>query len=100
MNKRVEDLMEMSVRKYMDISRETLAQTDAIYINDCKDKKKLEQQFESLNLSEEKRSLINDYIACTITVGDRYAGISYMAGMKDAIRIFVSLGLINGMEEL
>ncbi len=38
MNKRVKDLMEMSVRKYMDISRETLAQTDAIYINDCKDK--------------------------------------------------------------
>jgi hypothetical protein len=44
--------------------------------------------------------VINDYIACTATVNHRYADISYMAGIRDTVKMLVSLGLIKdiGME--
>ncbi len=42
--------------------------------------------------------MINDYIACASTVNHRYADISYMCGIKDTVSMFVSLGLIKGVE--
>lgn len=48
-----------------------------------------------LDLPDKKRILINDYIACVKTCDNRYSDISYMAGIKDAVRMFVYLGLLK-----
>lgn len=39
--------------------------------------------------------MIDDYVACIQTTDARYADISYMAGLEDAIRLLKFLDLIN-----
>lgn len=55
----------------MDRSRDAFAWKDEIYLNDIKDENELAQ---------------------------RYTDISYMCGIKDTVSMFVSLGLIKGIE--
>ena len=59
----------------------------------------LVKRYESLDLTREQRIIINDYIACTSTVNHRYSDIAYMAGIKNTVTMFASLGLIKGMDE-
>lgn len=98
MNKRIEELMEKGMGNFMDVSRDTLAQADEIYLNDRRDEDELKKRYDSLDLTREQRIIVNDYIACASTVNHRYADISYMCGIKDTISMLVSLGLINGVE--
>ena len=99
MNKLIEDLIEKGMGNFMDVSRDTLAQADEIYLNDRRDENELEQRYESLGLTREQRIIVNDYIACTSTVNHRYSDISYMCGIKNTVEMLVSLGLIKGMDE-
>ena len=43
--------------------------------------------------------IINDYIACLQTVDCRYADISYMAGIEDAITFLKKMDLIKNTIE-
>lgn len=82
----------------LDESRDEMAQEDEIYLSDRKDENELEQRYESLDLTREQRIIINDYIACASTVNHRFADISYMCGVKHAVGMLASLGLIKGIE--
>ena len=98
MNKLIKDLIHKGIGNFMDRSRDALAYSDEIYLNDCKDEKELEERYEGLDLTNEQKIVINDYVACTSTVNHRYADISYMAGIKDTVSMLVSLELIKGVE--
>lgn len=98
MNKMIEDLIEKGMGRLMDESRDEMAQADEIYLNDRKDEDDLEKRYASLNLTREQRIIINDYIACASTVNHRFADISYMCGVKHAVGMLASLGLIKGIE--
>lgn len=71
MNKLIDNLIAKGMGNFMDVSRDTLAQADEIYLNDRKDEEELEQRYESLDLTKEQRIIINDYVACTSTVNQR-----------------------------
>lgn len=98
MNKWIQDLIEKGMGNFMDRSRDALAWADEIYLNDIKDENELEQRYKSLDLTKEKKIIINDYVACATTVNHRYTDISYMCGIKDTVIILVSMGLIKGIE--
>lgn len=98
MNALIEELMKRGLGSLVDKSRDTLAQADEVYLSDRKAEKELEQRYENLDLTREQRLLINDYMACASTANHRYAAISYIAGIKDTVRILVSLGLVKGIE--
>ena len=98
MNKLIEDLIEKGMGNFMDRSRDALAQTDEVYINDCRSEDELEQRYKNLGLTREQEKIINDYVASASTVNHRYTDISYMCGIKDAVGLLVSLGLIKGVE--
>lgn len=53
----------------------------------------------NLDLQENDRMIINDYIACLQTVDCRYADISYMAGIEDAITFLKKMDLIKNTIE-
>lgn len=99
MNKQIEELIGRGLGRLMNESRDALAQTDDIYLKDCKDADLLERQYKKLNLTQEQRMLIHDYMACNATASERYADISYLCGIKDTVSILVSLGLVKGVEE-
>ena len=98
MNKLIQDLIDKGVGNFMDRSRDALAWADEIYLNDTRDENDLMQRYESLDLTKEQRTIINDYIASASAVNHRYADISYMCGIKDTVGMLVSLGLIKGVE--
>ena len=95
MEQLIDKLLDMGMGQFMDHSREELVRTDQVYLKDMEDEGELEQRFIGLDLPEEESILINDYIACAKSCGSRYADISYMAGIKDAVRMFACLGLLK-----
>ena len=38
---------------------------------------------------------MNDYVACMETARSRYADISYMAGVKDTIKMLIRIGALE-----
>lgn len=98
MNKLIEDLIEKGMGNFMDRSRDALAQTDEVYLSDCRGEEEMERRYKNLGLTKEQKKIINDYVASTSTVNHRYADISYMCGIKDTVSLLVSLGLIKGVE--
>lgn len=98
MNKLIEDLIKKGMGNFMDRSRDALAGTDEIYLNDCRGEEEMERRYKNLGLTREQKKIINDYVASTSTVNHRYADISYMCGIKDTVSLLVSLGLIKGVE--
>ncbi len=98
MNKLIEELIDKGLGRLMETSRDLLAQTDEIYLNECKDADWLERQYEKLDLTREQKNLINDYMACNSTASHRYADISYICGIKDTVSMLASLGLLKGVE--
>lgn len=85
----------MGMEQYMNDSRQELAIADEIYLNDITDEKELERRYENLDLTTHQKILINDYIACVKSADSRYSDISYMAGIKDAVKMFDYLELLN-----
>ena len=98
MDKIIEDLIEKGMGRLMDSSRDALAKADKIYMDDRSDEIELEKRYENLELSKEQRMVVNDYMSCSLTVNHRYADISYMAGIKDAVGMLASLGLLKGVK--
>ena len=98
MNELIEKLISMGMGRLMDESRDEMAMADKTYKADREAENELERRYESLELTREQRIIINDYIACASTVNHRFADISYMCGVKHAVGMLASLGLIKGIE--
>lgn len=90
-----EELMNKGIGRLMEKSREQLLEKDEIFLRDKKDSRELEQRYMELDLTQQQRIIIQDYIACIQTTGNRYGDISYMAGVRDAVRMFFDLDLLK-----
>lgn len=95
MEQLIDKLIETGTAQFMDESRRELLMSDEIYLKDESDEKDLEQRYESLSLTKEQRMLVNDYMACMRSADARCSDISYMAGMRDAVRILKSMGALR-----
>lgn len=96
MEKMIDRLIRLGIRGFMDESRQKLAMEDEIYLNDSEDEEELKQRYMELSIPRKQRILINDYIACMKTVNIRYSNISYIAGIKDTIKMLIQLGILKG----
>lgn len=94
----MEKMVDMGTRQFMDKSREELSMSDATYLKDNEDERELEQRYMELKLERNQRMLVNDYIACMQTAYNRYADICYVAGLNDAVKILIRLGLLTGIK--
>ena len=95
MEKLLEKLLDMGMEQFVDGTREELVLSDEDYLKDIEDEKMLEQRYEEMNLPDNQRMFLNDYISCMKTANSRYSDISYAAGIKDAIRMFMYLDLLK-----
>ena len=94
----MEKMMDMGIRQFMDKSREELSMSDETYLKDNEDERELEQRYMELNLERNQRMLVNDYIACMQTAYNRYAEICYIAGLNDAVKMLMRLGILTGIK--
>ena len=81
------------------IGDDNLQINNEVYQQDEKDLDELTRRFRNLDLPEHESMIINDYIACIQTIGCRYADISYMAGIEDAITLLKKMDLIKNTIE-
>lgn len=95
MKKLLKRLEKISVTQLMEDTRQNLLMSDKAFLQDKADEVDLEKRYEKLDISRRQRILINDYIVCMKTADYRFAKISYLAGIKDTVRILGHLGLIK-----
>lgn len=98
MDNLINKLIKENLGNLMDKSRDALLLEDEIYLHDRKDKEELEKRYDTLNLCEHDRIVIDDYIACTDTMNSRISDISYIAGVSDTVKLLHSLGLLKEYE--
>jgi len=96
----INKLIDMGMGHLMDKSRDELTGSDETYQSDTKAESDLEQRYLDLDLTENQRMITNDYIACMRTANGRYSDLSYMAGIKDTVTLFIYLGLLKDIEAL
>ncbi len=87
MKKTAKRMIEKGMAHHMEQSVRKLAEEDQIYQYDKKAEQELEQRYERLVLPREYRMFFNDYLACIRSADCRYAEISYMAGILDALEM-------------
>lgn len=93
------EILNQSIAEAIDATRNKICAEDEVYQQDEKDLDELTKRFMELDLPEHDRMIINDYIACLQTVDCRYADISYMAGIDDAITFLKKMDLIKNTIE-
>lgn len=98
MDRLINELLETYLGQIIDKSRDELILADEICQRDQADLRKLEEQFAALELSETEKLLINEYISCIETIAHRNADLSYIAGVRDTVRLLRSLDLLRGLE--
>lgn len=78
----------------MVIAQQRVNENDIYIRQDNEDLKYLESRYEDLKLSHSVKRIIDDYIACLQTRDERYADLSYAAGVRDTIKLLQGMGML------
>lgn len=88
------------IEKMMTERREKILESDEYIRQDVDDLKELEERYAGMNLPYMVRRVIDDYIACLESKSERYADLSYVRGMGDAIFLLKNIGALGSPEAL
>ena len=78
--------------------KENIFNSDEYIQQDNVDLIYLEERYSNLDIPHVIRRVIDDYIACLESRNERYADMSYVAGMGDAISLLKNMGKLNNQE--
>ena len=87
------------IEKMMGERRQKIFESDEYIQQDNGDLDYLEERYSSLKIPYVIRRVVDDYIACLESRDERYADISYVAGMGDAISLLTKMGMLNNQEQ-
>lgn len=87
--------MDDRLDEFAEERRKDLLDKDEIYQKDWADQQLLSQRYMQLDITEEQRRIIEDYIACILTTQYRVAALSYVAGGRDTYRMLKELDLLK-----
>lgn len=99
MDKFINKLLETHLGNIIDQSRDELILGDETGKQNERNLSQLEEKYLSLSLAEADRTLIDEYITCMQKADHRNADLSYVAGVRDTVRLLHSLDVLKGMEE-
>lgn len=100
MEKKTEVVIVNYIEKMLGERREKIIESDEYIRQDIEDLKELEERYTSMKIPYMFRRVIDDYIACMESKSERYADLSYIKGMGDAIALLKNIGALNGQETL
>ncbi len=78
----------------MVMNQQRVNENDSYIRQDNEDLKYLENRYDQLQLSHTVKRVIDDYIACIQTRDERYADLSYVAGIRDTINLLQGMGML------
>ena len=85
------------IEKMMGERRQKIFESDEYIQQDNGDLDYLEERYSSLKIPYVIRRVVDDYIACLESRDERYADMSYVAGMGDAISLLIKMA-VNGYD--
>ena len=100
MEKMTEVAIVNCIEKMMTERRDKILESDEYIRQDVDDLKELEERYAGMNLPYMFRRVIDDYIACLESKSERYADLSYVRGMGDAIFLLKNIGALGSPEAL
>ena len=86
------------IEKMMGERRQKIFDSDKYIQQDNGDLDYLEERYNSLKIPYVMRRVVDDYIACLESRDERYADMSYVAGMGDAISLLIKMGMLSNQE--
>ena len=86
------------IEKMMGKKKKKIFDSDKYIQQDNGDLDYLEERYSSLKIPYVMRRIVDDYIACLESRDERYADMSYVAGMGDAISLLIKMGMLNNQE--
>lgn len=95
MENKTEIVIANYIETMMKERRQRICASDEYIQQDNGDLVYLEERYNSLNIPHTIRRVIDDYIACLESRDERYADMSYVAGMGDAIKMLMNMGVLN-----
>lgn len=95
----ISKVLEAGMGNVIDKRRDLLLLADEVYQQDCADLDELEERYMHLDLPEESKMIIEDYMACSDTAHCRANDLCYMAGIRDAILFLNQVGLLKNNQE-
>lgn len=98
MDKFIDKLLN-SLGNAIDQSRDELTLANKTCKQNERNLRILEERYMSLNLNKDDRTLIDEYITCMQKADHRISDFSYIAGVRDTVKVLHSLNLLQGMEE-
>ncbi len=88
-------MIDLALQKFTTDTREEMAQSDSVYKLQEEKILELEEKYKALNLGEEDRAIVEKYIEEVVALEQRYADLSYLTGIKDAMIIFEGTGVFK-----
>ena len=73
---------------------ERINRKDTVIRQNNAELEELRSQYENLDICEEDKQVIDDYIACMQTRDERYSDLSYAAGVRDTIDLLKGMGML------
>lgn len=95
----IELLISDHIERMMEDRRKQIFDADEYIQQDNGDLVYLEKRYNDMQIPYRMKRVIDDYIACMESRDERYADLSYVAGMGDAISMLNNMGLLCGKEK-
>ena len=93
----INELLETYLGEIIDKSRDELTLADETCRQNEKELDELEKRYLALNLAEADRILLDGYIVCMQRADQRNADLSYVAGVRDTVKLLHGLDLLKDM---
>ena len=77
-----------------DESLNNIEQNDQCYVNDCLASQQAEQEYNSLELTEQQREVVDNYLMCLKLEYNTKARLYYKAGIDHAVSMIKYLEII------
>lgn len=100
MERLINDLLESCLGRMIDQHLDDITLADGTCRQNERKLGKLEERYMALeSLSDDGRTLIDEYITCLMKADHRNTDLCYLVGVRDTIKVLCSLNLLKGMEE-
>lgn len=96
----IEFLISNHIEKMLEDRRKQIFDADEYIQQDNGDLVYLEKRYNTMQIPYRMKRVIDDYIACLESRDERYADLSYVAGLGDAISMLSNMGLLCGKEKI
>lgn len=95
MENRKELIIASYIEKMMSERKKEIFESDEYIQQDNDDLEYLEKRYENLDIPYVMKRIADDYIACLKSRDERYADLSYAAGIKDTISLLIDMRIVN-----